>query len=76
MSLSRIPHFTLQIDPSCRPGLISFGSPLGLEHITSEASTNDGSVPDALTGNTPAILGSDAFIHAVDGLQFESRDML
>ncbi|KAF9017784.1 hypothetical protein BDZ89DRAFT_1165551 [Hymenopellis radicata] len=61
---------------SISPGLISFGSPLGLEHIMGEPSTNDGSVPDALTGSVPAILGPDAIIHAVDGLQFETRDML
>ncbi|KAF5347941.1 hypothetical protein D9756_010123 [Leucocoprinus leucothites] len=33
------------------PGLTSFGSPLGLEEIAQEPSTNDGSVPDALTGH-------------------------
>ncbi|KAF9029564.1 composite domain of metallo-dependent hydrolase [Hymenopellis radicata] len=54
----------------------SISSSLGLEHIMGEPSTNDGSVPDALSGSVPAILGPDAIIHAVDGLQFESRDML
>ncbi|KDQ57532.1 hypothetical protein JAAARDRAFT_35246 [Jaapia argillacea MUCL 33604] len=59
------------------PGLVSFGSPLGLEHIDQEDSTNDGWVFDPLAGAMPKILGSDGGItRAVDGLQFASRDAL
>jgi hypothetical protein len=59
-----------------RPGLVSFGSSLGLTHIAAEQSTNDGAAFDPLTGGVPGILGSEAVIRAVDGLQFESRNAL
>lgn len=59
------------------PGLVSFGAPLGLEEINLEPSTNDGSVPDALTGSVPAIVGgTNAVIRAVDGLAFNGRNLL
>lgn len=59
------------------PGLVSFGAPLGLEEIAQEPSTNDGSVPDALTGSVPAIAGgTNAIIRAVDGLAFNGRNLL
>jgi hypothetical protein len=59
------------------PGFTSFGSPLGLEEISLEPSTNDGSVPDALTGSIPSILGGDkAVVRAVDGLTFNGRNLL
>lgn len=59
------------------PGLVTFGAPLGLEEIAQEPSTNDGSVPDALTGSVPAIAGgTDAVIRAVDGLAFNGRNLL
>ncbi|KAF7778394.1 hypothetical protein Agabi119p4_2739 [Agaricus bisporus var. burnettii] len=59
------------------PGLVSFGAPLGLEEIAQEPSTNDGSVPDALTGSVPAIAGgTNTIIRAVDGLAFNGRNLL
>lgn len=61
---------------SISPGLISFGSPLGLEHIAAEASTNDGTTLDPLTAGVPKVFGPGAVAHAVDGLQFASRDAL
>lgn len=63
---------------SISPGLVSFGSPLGLEHIASEESTVDGLVYDPLSKNgVPEILGGDgAIIRAVDGLLFRTRDAL
>lgn len=57
------------------PGLVSFGSPLGLEEIEAESSTSDGYVYDPLSKGTPEIAGGDtALIQAVDGLAFASRD--
>lgn len=58
------------------PGLISFGTNLGLQEIGMEVSTTDGSVYDAFD-KTPSILGgTDAVIRASDGLQFSTRDEL
>lgn len=57
------------------PGLISFGSPLGLEEIDGESSTSDGYVFDPLSKSVPGIVGGDgAVIHAADGLRFATRD--
>ncbi|KAK7032843.1 carbohydrate esterase family 9 protein [Favolaschia claudopus] len=63
---------------SISPGLVSFGSPLGLEHIQSEPSTSDGTLFDPLSGaGVPEIAGGDgAIIRAADGLQFQTRDAL
>jgi len=62
---------------SIAPGLISFGTGLGLTEITSEYSTNDGTVADSLGGKVPSIAGGDdAIIQAYDGLQFGGRDTL
>ncbi len=62
---------------SISPGLVSFGSPLGLENINQEPSTNDGEIFDPLTQSVPAILGGySSMIHAEDGLSFASRDAL
>lgn len=61
---------------SISPGLVSFGSPLGLEHIAAEDSTNDGIVHDPLIRVVPKVFGPDVIAHAVDGLQFASRDAL
>jgi len=62
---------------SISPALVSFGSPLGLNHIQGEASTNDGRVLDPLRTVVPGLLGGDgSVIRAVDGLQFSSRDAL
>ena len=60
------------------PGLVSFGSPLGLEEIQQERSTNDGEVIDPLTTVTPKILddGEGGVIRAVDGLSFVGRSAL
>ncbi|KAI0828485.1 carbohydrate esterase family 9 protein [Trametes gibbosa] len=59
------------------PGLVTTGSPLGLEEIHSEASTIDGYVLDPLTQVVPEIVGgSGAVIRAADGLQFGTRDAL
>ena len=60
---------------SISPGLVSFGSPLGLEHIAAEASTNDGIVRDPLVRAVPKVTGN-VMPRAVDGLQFASRDAL
>ncbi|KAH7106018.1 hypothetical protein BKA62DRAFT_348569 [Auriculariales sp. MPI-PUGE-AT-0066] len=58
-------------------GLVSFGAPLGLEEISAEASTNDGSAPDALSNAIPELLGGDGFVaQAADGLTFGGRDVL
>lgn len=62
---------------SISPALLAYGSPLGLENIQMEPSTNDGNVPDPLRKTVPEILGGDAaLIRAVDGLQYNSRDAL
>lgn len=61
----------------CSPGLISFGSPLGLNNIEAESSTNDGDVFDSLTGSVPEVVGGDgSVIRAVDGLLYATRDAL
>ncbi|KAJ7116412.1 carbohydrate esterase family 9 protein [Mycena epipterygia] len=63
---------------SISPGLVSFGSPLGLEHIAQEASTVDGPIFDPMSKNgVPEIVGGDgAIIRAADGLLFRTRDAL
>lgn len=62
---------------SISPGLLTYGSPLGLEEIAGEPSTKDGYVYDLLAGDVPSIVGGDkAAIHAVDGLQFAGRNTL
>ncbi|KAJ8582701.1 composite domain of metallo-dependent hydrolase [Rhizopogon salebrosus TDB-379] len=61
---------------SISPGLISYGSPLGLEEIQGEKSTHDGTVFDPLTGSIPSILAGSELIKAADGLQFSGRDTL
>lgn len=61
---------------SLAPGLISFGSGLGLVEIASEYSTNDGLVNDPFQGAVPKILGDDTAIRAFDGLQFGGRNTL
>lgn len=57
------------------PGYTSYGSPLGLTEIRLEPSTNDGHVYNPLARDPPAIIG-DTLIRAIDGLQFEGRNML
>ena len=62
---------------SLSPGLVTYGSPVGLQHIDQEPSTNDGDVYDPFRKAMPDILGGDsAIIQAADGLQFASRDAL
>lgn len=62
---------------SISPGFVSFGSPLGLQNIDQEPSTNDGYVYDPLVKAVPKILGGDtAIVRAVDGLLYGSRDAL
>lgn len=58
------------------PALVSYGSPMGLDHIQGEASTKDGLVLNPLTQEIPSILGEGSVIRAVDGLQFSGRDSL
>ncbi|KAJ7086089.1 carbohydrate esterase family 9 protein [Mycena belliarum] len=63
---------------SISPGLVSFGSPLGLEYIAAEDSTNDSPIHDRLTEKgVPDMIGGDgAMIRAADGLLFQTRDAL
>ncbi|KAF8897044.1 carbohydrate esterase family 9 protein [Gymnopilus junonius] len=62
---------------SISPGLVSFGSPLGLQHIDQEPSTNDGFVFEPLRDYIPDILGGySSIIRAVDGLEYGTRDAL
>ena len=59
------------------PGLMTFGSPLGIEEITQEQSTGDGLLYDPFSGNTPKILhDTAAVVRAVDALQFGTRNAL
>ncbi|KAF5370700.1 hypothetical protein D9758_002026 [Tetrapyrgos nigripes] len=61
---------------SLSPSLVTFDSPLGLSNIDQEDSTNDGMVLDPLLQNLPKVLGDDALVRAVDGLEFQTRDAL
>ncbi|KAJ7636949.1 carbohydrate esterase family 9 protein [Roridomyces roridus] len=58
---------------SISPGLTTYGSPLGLTHISGEPSTSDGPVFDPLNGPVPSIIDG-TLIKAADGLVFTSRD--
>ncbi|KAF9061078.1 hypothetical protein BDP27DRAFT_1338711 [Rhodocollybia butyracea] len=67
----------LQEVPLRKPGLLSYGSHLGLVHIAGEPSTQDGVQFDGLTQRIPNILGGEeVVVRAVDGLQFTTRDAL
>ncbi|EGN99897.1 hypothetical protein SERLA73DRAFT_72673 [Serpula lacrymans var. lacrymans S7.3] len=61
---------------SISPGLVSFGSPLGLQEMQGELSTVDGSVIDPLSNVIPKLLEGGEVIHASDGLQYAARDAL
>jgi len=61
---------------SITPGLVHYGTKLGMQHIGMEESTTDGAVFDTLTGSAPQIIGTGSIIRAVDGLEFSSRDAL
>ncbi|KAN0129749.1 carbohydrate esterase family 9 protein [Lactarius tabidus] len=59
------------------PGLLTYGSPLGLQEIEAESSTGDGQVFDPLSGWVPKpVGGDDSVVRAVDALQFAGRDTL
>lgn len=59
------------------PGMMSFGSPLGIEEIAGESSTGDGSLYDPFRGDVPGILGDESgVVRAVDALKFETRNAL
>ncbi|KJA29867.1 hypothetical protein HYPSUDRAFT_126636 [Hypholoma sublateritium FD-334 SS-4] len=62
---------------SISPGLMTFGSPIGLEEIASEPSTADGKSYDAFSQDVPRIMGdSGAVVRAMDGLMFGTRNAL
>jgi hypothetical protein len=59
------------------PGIMTFGSPLGLEEIASEPSTTDGETYDAFKRDVPKILDdAGAVVRAMDGLTFGTRNAL
>lgn len=59
------------------PGLMTYGSPLGLEEIASELSTTDGITYDAFQGAVPPILDdTGAVVRAMDALFFGTRNAL
>lgn len=59
-----------------QPGLVTYGSELGLQEIAMEKSTVDGPVFDPLTYTIPKVLGEETIIRAVDGLQYQTRNAL
>lgn len=62
---------------SIAPGLMTYGSPLGLEEITAEPSTGDGIPYDAFARNIPSILDdTGGIVRAMDALMFGTRDAL
>lgn len=62
---------------SISPGLMSYGSPLGLEEIAGETSTGDGEPLDAFKTNIPNILDdSGGVLRAMDALMFGTRNAL
>jgi len=64
---------------SIRPGLTTYGFPLGLVEIRLEPSTNDGNVLDLLVGgNLSSILakGERGLVRAAGGLLFGRRNTL
>ena len=61
---------------SIQPGLVTYGSELGLQEIAMEKSTVDGLIFDPLTRDIPKVLGEDAIIRAADGLQYQTRNAL
>ncbi len=59
-----------------QPGLVAYGTALGLTEIAMEPSTSDGFVKDPLEGQPP-LFGAGGYVaKAVDGLQFGTRDAL
>ncbi|KAI0266867.1 carbohydrate esterase family 9 protein [Gloeopeniophorella convolvens] len=61
---------------SISPGLVSYGSALGLSEIQGEVSTGDGTVFDPLVGPVPGVAEGGIIVRAVDGLQFAGRNAL
>lgn len=62
---------------SISPGLMSFGSLLGLQEIDAEPSTGDGPLYNPFAEDIPAILGDvGGVLKAVDALQFGTRNAL
>ncbi|KAH8119709.1 composite domain of metallo-dependent hydrolase [Phellopilus nigrolimitatus] len=62
---------------SISPGLVSYGTDLGLQEIGMEESTIDGTVYDGFSKKIPKILGGDsAVIRAADDLIFSTRNAL
>ncbi|GLB33967.1 putative amidohydrolase [Lyophyllum shimeji] len=62
---------------SISPGLMTFGSSLGLEEIAKEPSTGDGQPYDAFAHNVPDILDDPgAVLRAMDALMFGTRNAL
>ena len=60
-----------------QPGLVSVGSPLGLQEIAMESSTVDGLAYNLLAGDPPAIAGGAGYVpKAADGLIYGTRDAL
>lgn len=76
-------HFKLSVNRivdleggAVQPGLVTYGSNLGLQEIAMEKSAGDGPVFDPLTHTIPKILGEETVIRAADGLQYQTRDSL
>ena len=62
---------------SISPGLMTYGSTLGLGEIMGEPSTQDGDFADALTVNVPKLMDDvGGLVRAVDTLVFQTRDAL
>ena len=62
---------------SISPGLMTFGSPLGLEEIAAEPSTGNGILYNPFIKDIPSILGDvGGVVRAVDALQFGTRNAL
>ncbi|KAJ6539527.1 carbohydrate esterase family 9 protein [Mycena capillaripes] len=62
---------------SVMPGMMTFGSPLGLEEIRNEPSTGNGFPLDAFTERIPAILNDPGAVSsAMDALVFGTRNAL
>ncbi|KAF8663419.1 hypothetical protein AX16_000991 [Volvariella volvacea WC 439] len=62
---------------SLAPGLMTFGSPLGLEEIRAEPSTGDGQPFDAFLHKIPEVLHDVGnTLRAVDALVFDTRNAL
>ncbi|OCH88880.1 composite domain of metallo-dependent hydrolase [Obba rivulosa] len=61
---------------SLQPGLVSFGSNLGLQEIAMEDSTVDGEAPDYFAVSTPPFVEAGYLPRAMDGLQYATRDAL